>query len=252
MVNQFKYWRFCAWAGPFFMFVFIFFWGVMGHNLPPFSGAAPASDVADFFRQNSNMVRIGMVVSMTFVVLYFVWGLAVAKVVERVEVHNNILSTLTLWGGGLTVVPILVSTSFWLAAAYRPEALDNSTIQLLYDWAWLLIDLGYSVTTLQMIAMGVAFLSDPREVPLIPRWLSWYGIWVGISFAAECLMPIFKSGAFERSGLLNFWIEFCLWFVWVPLLTLYTLKAISRLEAETQGKTVDTLYPAKLKLTPAE
>ncbi|RJF89388.1 hypothetical protein D3874_22425 [Oleomonas cavernae] len=232
MLDEFKYWRLCAWAGPLFMAVFIGFWGLMGFNLPPFSAALPAEDIGHYFRENANTVRLGMVIAMTFAVLYMVWGLAIAKVVERVEGESNILSTLALWGAGLTVVPILVSCSGWLAGAYRPEALSDPVLQLLYDWSWLLIDLGYSVTTLQMLALGVAFLSDKREHPLIPRWLAWYGIWVGVSFAAECLMPFFKSGPFERAGLLNFWIEFSVWFVWCPTLTFYILAAIKRLEAE--------------------
>ena len=59
---------------------------------------------------------------------------------------------------------------------------------------WLLINLAYAVTTVQMIAMGVAFLKDKRPKPLFPRWLSWFGIWVGVSFAFELLLPFFKTG----------------------------------------------------------
>jgi hypothetical protein len=98
----------------------------------------------------------------------------------------------------------------------------------------LLIDLSYSVTTVQLFAAGVAFLQDKRAQPLVPKWLAWYGIWVGFMFIAECLMPYFKSGAFARSGILNFWIEFMIWFIWVPLLTMYILKAITRLEHEAR------------------
>lgn len=32
-------------------------------------------------------------------------------------------------------------------------------------------------------------------------------------------MPYFRDGAFARSGLLNFWIEFIVWMGWVPVLT---------------------------------
>jgi len=204
----------------------------MGFNLPPFSGGEPAEVLGHYFRENANWVRLGMVMAMTFAVLYMVWGLAVAKIVERVEGNNNILSTLALWGAGLTVVPVLVSSSGWLAGAYRPEALSDPVLQLLYDWSWLLIDLAYSVTSVQMFAAGVAFLNDKRSKPLIPKWLAWYGIWVGFSFAAECLMPFFKTGPFERAGILNFWIEFMVWFVWVPTLTYYVFQAIKRLELE--------------------
>ncbi len=238
MLERLKYLRLLAWCGPVFLFVFIVFWGLMGHNIPPFQPDVPAKVIGDYFRTDANLIRLGMGMAMSFTVLYFLWGLSIAKVIEYgIEKENNILSTLALWGAGLTVVPIMVSCVFWLAGAYRPEALDDSILQLLYDTAWLLIDMGYMVTTVQMIAMGVAFMQDKRAVPLVPKWLAWYGIWVGFSFVAELLMPFFKSGIFARSGTLNFWIEFFVWFFWIVFVTTYLFSAIKRLEAEARGVT---------------
>ncbi|WP_114970572.1 hypothetical protein [Rhodoferax ferrireducens] len=230
--TEFKYWRFCAWMGPVFMSVFIVFWGIMGHNIPPWNADLPAATIANWFRTEANTIRTGMVLSMTFAVLYAVWGLAIGRVMTRIVPKDSILVDLQVWGAGLTVVPVLVSTSFWLAGAYRPEALPDYVLQLLYDMAWLLIDLAYAVTTVQLFAAGVGFMRDKRTTPLIPKWLAWYGIWVGFMFVAECLMPFFKTGAFARDGILNFWIEFMIWFVWCPTLTFYILKAINRIERE--------------------
>jgi len=239
MLEQLKYLRFLTWCGPVFLAVFIVFWGILGHNIPPFQPDVPAAVIADFFRTDANLVRLGMTVAMSFTVLYFLWGLAVAKIIEvGIERNNDILSTLARWGAGLTVVPIMVSCVFWLAGSYRPEALDDVILQLLYDMGWLLIDLGYMVTTVQMIAMGVAFIQDRRAQPLIPKWLAWYGIWVGFSFVAEILMPFFQNGIFARSGTLNFWIEFFLWFIWIVALSTHLFGAIGRLEAEARGETV--------------
>ncbi|HWS68620.1 MAG TPA: hypothetical protein VN325_38110 [Steroidobacteraceae bacterium] len=232
--SEFKYWRFCTWNGPVFMFVFIAFWGLMGHNIPPWNPETPAAVIANWFRADANLIRTGMVMGMTFAVCYCVWGLAIGRVMSKIVGKDSLLVDLQVWGAGLTVVPLLVSTSFWLAGAYRPAALPDEILQLLYDWAWLLIDLAYSVTTVQLFAAGVAFLQDKRHVPLVPKWLAWYGIWVGFMFIAECLMPFFKTGAFARDGILNFWIEFSIWFVWAPLLTVYILKAITRLEQEAR------------------
>jgi hypothetical protein len=238
-MERLKYLRPCAWTGPVFLMVFIVFWGLFSNNIPPIAADTSAALVADFFRDSANMVRLGMTMAMSFVVFYFIWGLAIAKVIELgIERENNVMSTLALWGAGLTVVPILVSCSFWLTGSYRPEALDDSILQMLYDMAWLLIDLGYMVTTVQMCAIGIGFLSDEREVPLVPKWFAWYGIWVGFSFIAEVFMPFFTSGIFARHGMLNFWIEFFLWFFWIVGMTYYTLGAISRLEAEARGETV--------------
>src|SRR6266536_3564280 len=172
-VETFRYWRMCAWAGPAFLFVFFVFWGLLGGNIPPIPANSPATTLANHYRGDANLIRIGMGVAMTFVVLYVIWGLAFTKVIERgIErgTDNNVLSTLQLWGAGLTVVPLLIGSAFWLTGSYRPESLDPSILQLYYDMPWLLINLAYSVTTVQMCAMGVAFLKDKRETPLYPRW----------------------------------------------------------------------------------
>jgi hypothetical protein len=234
-VETFRYWRMCAWAGPAFLFVFFVFWGLLGGNIPPIPANSPATTLANHYRGDANLIRIGMGVAMTFVVLYVIWGLAFTKVIERgIErgTDNNVLSTLQLWGAGLTVVPLLIGSAFWLTGSYRPESLDPSILQLYYDMPWLLINLAYSVTTVQMCAMGVAFLKDKRETPLYPRWLSWFGIFVGVSFALELLFPYFKTGPFARQGVINFWVEFFLWFFWIIFATVGVLKAIGRLEAE--------------------
>ena len=225
-----RYWRFCAWMGPLFVAVFYFCWGILGHNFPPFTPDTPADVVAGWFRENANGVRLGMVIAMTFAPAYGVWGYAVAKVLEQVAGHDSILVQLARVGAAWTTITVLVPTSFWLTAAFRPEALPDWMIQMLYDMAWLLIDLAYAVTSVQLFALGVGFLADKRATPLVPKWLAWYGIWVGFMFIVECVMPYFRNGAFARSGTLNFWIEFLIWMVWVPLLTFYTIKATGRIE----------------------
>jgi hypothetical protein len=241
-VETFRYWRICAWAGPVFLFVFVVFWGLLGGNIPPIPADAPATVLANHYRDDANLIRIGMGMAMTFVVLYLVWGLSIAKVIERgIErgTGNNVLSTLALWGAGLTVCPLLIGSAFWLTGSYRAESLDPSILQLFYDMPWLLINLAYAVTTLQMVAMGVAFLKDKRETPLFPRWLSWMGIWVGVSFALELFLPYFKAGAFARQGVVNFWIEFFLWFFWIVFVTVGILRAISKLEAEAADERLE-------------
>lgn len=227
-----RYWRFCALMGPLFVAVFYVCWGLLGHNFPPFPPDAPASEVAGWFRQNANGVRLGMVVAMTFAPSYGVWGYAVAKVLEQASGSggNAIIVQLARVGAAWTTITVLIPTSFWLTAAFRPEALPDWMIQMLYDMAWLLIDLAYAVTSVQLFALGAGFLADKRAVPLIPKWLAWYGIWVGFMFVLECVMPYFRNGAFARSGILNFWIEFIIWMVWVPVLTIYVFKAIGRIE----------------------
>jgi hypothetical protein len=235
MTNEayFKYWRVCALMGPVFLLAFLVCWGYLGGNIPPIPADHTAEQMADFFNSNYNRVRAGMAGAMLFGCLYLPWTLSITKVMQHINPQeNDIASTLQMWGGGLTVVPLVTSSVFWLTGSYRPEALTPEILQMLYDQGWLLIDMFYFVTTIPMVMIGVAGLTDKRQTPLFPRWVCWYSIWAGASFLFELLMPFFKAGLFSRQGWLNFWVEFLVWFIYILLITVFVLKAIPRLEAE--------------------
>ena len=71
--------------------------------------------------------------------------------------------------------------------------------------------------------------------PLVPKWVCWFTIWVGLMFILEVLNPFFKSGPFARNGLMNYWIEFSLFFLFMAVDSFYIIKAVKRLEAEYAG-----------------
>ena len=232
--DHFKYWRMCAATGPIFLVAFLTFWGMLGGNVPPIPADQTADQLADFFRTHYNEVRAGMSGAMLFGVLYLPWTLSITKVMECIDTerHNDMLSKLQMWGGGITVVPLVTSSVFWLTAAYRPDVLPPWMLQMLYDMGWLLIDMFYAITTIPMVAVGVAGLTDKRVKPLFSRWACWFSIWAGISFLFELLMPFFKTGLFARQGWLNFWVEFMVWFIYIVVISYYVFKAIPRLEQE--------------------
>ena len=236
--QPFRYVRPCAWSGPILLVTFIIFWAVLGRNLPPLSAALDAQGIADHFLQNTNQVRIAMVVMMVVAVLYYTWGLAITKVMETVEHsngENNMMSTMQLWGAGFTTLIILFPCALWLSAAFRPEALPPFMLQYIYDLGWLIFDLSFTLTTLQMVALGICFLGDRRASPLLPNWVSWFSIWVGAMFFVVVLIAFAKSGPFSRSGLFNYWFEFSIIIAWFALISVYQLRALTRLESEAEN-----------------
>jgi hypothetical protein len=113
--------------------------------------------------------------------------------------------------------------------------MDPRTLQILYDFSWFFFDMAYMLTTMQTIAIGVCFLSDRRSTPIVPAWVAWLTMWVGIAFVVETMMPLVKSGVFARSGLINYWIEFSLFFLMMFVLSIYILKAIPRVQGERKA-----------------
>jgi hypothetical protein len=232
MMNPYRYVKALAWSGPILLAATIIFWGVMGQNIPPYSPALSAEEFAAEIRNHALEIRLGMILQMPVSVLYFTWGLAITKVMQAVERDNDVLSTIQLWGAGFTTIVFVVPCAVWLAVAYRPDAMEPRTLQMFYDFGWFFFDMAYSLTTVQMIALGICFLSDRRETPLFPKWAAWFAMFTGASFVTETMMPLVYSGPFARSGLLNYFIEFGLFFLMMIVVSVYTLKAITRLERE--------------------
>jgi len=238
MDKPFQYLSICAWTGPILLLLTLIFWGVLGENIPPYSADLTADQFKAAFSAEATKIRTGMVVTVTFGTFYFVWGLAISKVMEVIEFENrqnNVMSTMQLWGAGFTTLIFIIPCSIWLTCTFRPETLEASTLQILFDFGWMLFDLAYSLTTLQMVAFGVGFLNDRRAQPLVPKWVCWFTIWVGLMFIIEVLNPFFKSGPFSRSGMMNYWIEFTIFFLFMAIDSYYIIRAIKRLEAEHAG-----------------
>ncbi len=244
--NPYRYLRLCAWGGPGMLLGTILFWGVLGQNIPPYSGALDAQTFAAQYLSHIYAIRAGMIGTLAITPLYFIWGLAVTKVMEQVERDNNILSQLQLWGAGFTTVVFYVACAIWLASTYRPESYGAERLQMLYDLGWIAFDMPYALTTMQMIVIGVCFLGDRRATPLMPKWVCWLSIWAGFSFFLEVMMPWFKSGPFARSGTLNYWIEFSAFFAFMAAVSAYIVAAVGRLERERVNapQAVSGLQPA--------
>lgn len=233
-LDEFKYWRFALWNGIVFMGVFMIFW-TMCFNLPPIAANLPAEEVAKIFREWPNLFRVGMTVCITFSVCYIIWSVGISKLMGGIVGKDSILLPIQMLTGAALYVPLLTHMSAWLTNAYRPSASAESMQQML-DFGWLIFDIPFSITSVQMFAMGVAFLADKREKPLVPASVAWYGIFVGFAFVGETLNSFFLDGPFSRQGFINFFFEFGLWFIWCPLVSWHMLKAVPRLEDEARQR----------------
>ena len=164
--------------------------------------------------------------------IYMVFSSAVSRVMARIEGQGGVLSQIELMGGMGTIVAGVVGFSAWLAASFRTETRSPEVIQALNDFGWIAFNCTYMVTTLQQFAVGIVFLSDKRERPLIPGWVAYFSFFSGTVFLALSLMTFFNDGPFAWHGLINFWVSLGGYFMWVLLLAIYLLSAIRRLRDE--------------------
>lgn len=234
-MNPYRYGRALAWSGMFLLAGTIVFWGILGQNIPPYSPALGAEEFAAQIRAHAGQIRVGMIVQMPISVLYFTWGMALWMVMRAIEKENGsnaVLSMLQLVGALFTTLVFVLPCSVWLAIAYRPEVMEPKTLLMMYDFGWMFFDMAYSLTTMQMVAFGICVLQDRREQPLVPAWAAWFSMFVVVSFALLTMMPLVYGGPFSRSGLLNYFVEFTLFFLMWLVVGIYVIKAIGRLEME--------------------
>ena len=217
----------CAWFGPAFLLTFVFFWGWVGHNLPPAGPGLSAVEIAAHYAQNSVSIRIGFVASVVLMTFYMPWSAVVSARLSRIERGLPVLSFLQLIGGALTVMVVSMSATFWIAAAFRPERNPEIT-QMLHDMGWLTIDQLYACTTFQMVAAAVVGLYDKSARPLFPKWVCWYAIWAGFSFLPASMTGFMKSGPFAWNGVLSYYLPYFAWLSWFALFSYFLLRDISR------------------------
>jgi hypothetical protein len=234
-MNPYRYGRALAWSGMFLLAGTIVFWGILGQNIPPYSPALGADEFAALIREHAGQIRVGMIVQMPISVLYFTWGVAIWMVMRAIEKENGsnaVLSILQLAGALFTTIVFVLPCSVWLAVAYRPEVMEPKTLLMMYDFGWMFFDMAYSLTTMQMVAFGICVLQDRRERPLVSAWAAWFSMFVVVSFALLTMMPLVYGGPFSRSGLLNYFVEFTLFFLMWLVVGTYVIKALGRLEME--------------------
>jgi len=219
-------------AIPFFV-LFTLGFGILGDMIPPYDGSYPIDNLHNNFIDNALQYRIGFAISMAAAAFFMPWSVGIFAIMRRVEGGQyGVLSYTQLMGGCLTVVAIMCASWCWLTAAYRPEEMPPEIIRMLYDMGWMIIDVGFMVTSLQYIAIGVLFLLDPRPARLVPKWVCWLGFWCALEFLLALIMPNFRSGPFSWSGLFNFWLVFTVPFNFVIILTFYLLRATDHIKDE--------------------
>lgn len=233
-----RFQQIAAWCGPAFLVTFVFFWGILGHNIPNPSPAMSAADLATRYSDNLGEIRVGFIVALIAVVLYMPWTAYISARMARIEGSYPVLANLQLLGGGLTVIVVSISAMFWAVAAFRPDR-DPELIRLLTDSGWLTIDLLYACTTLQMVALALAVLADRKSrTPLMPNWACYLTIFCAVSFFPASLTGVLQTGPFAWNGVMSYYFPYLCWLVWEGTTSTFLIRDIRR-----RGREVESVAP---------
>lgn len=220
----------CAWCSPLATIMWLIgFLGFAGF-VPPLDPNGSASEIQTYYAQNSNMIRLGLWLTMMGAALIGPFVSAISVQMKRIEGEHSPLANAQL-GLGMLMILLFVVPCFLLGtAAFRPER-DADLILLLNDAGWLPFVGAFQCTFIQVLTIAICILKD-KEQKVFPRWLAYFNLWVALLMLPAGVDLFFKTGPFAWNGVLAFWlvlVVFCIWF----LLMFWELrKAILRQASE--------------------
>lgn len=221
--------RALAWTGPIFVVAMVFFWGIMGHNIPPpnFMAMTPDELISEYYGKYPN-IAVGMIGVASFGLFYTTWSCLIANVMRDQDGQAGPLSFLELAGGILTGWLFAFTGAMWAACSQLAGTIDPGIIKMVHTFSWYIFDCTYMITTIQMFGLGLWTVLNKKQT-IVPAWAGWSAMAIGAAFIPLVFMPFVTEGPFAVNGMWNFWIIFTTWlFVFFGVYNFYLLKHVYR------------------------
>ena len=217
-----------VWSGPLFLIAYsIAFWGI-AQFMPPPSPRLDPGQVATFFADHQERIRVGLVLGLVATTLLFPFFAAISAQIARVERGRFPLLAMIQYGGAvLLVVFFVMCHMLWIGATYRSE-LDPSMVRMLNDLSWLIFVMVFPAYVLQMLCITLASFLDTSANPTFPRWLGYFCAWNGTAGMGGGAAVFVKHGPLAWNGVVGFWIPLSMFAIWLVVMTVVLRRAVVR------------------------
>lgn len=213
-----------AWSGQLamtFMFGAMFLgWDI----LPPPSPAMPLEQWAAHFSGNPTGVFVGAMSMMLGASLFMVFFGGLFACLKRIEGQTSPLTYSMIMIVPFGFFPLFLMLVFLVECAFRPNV-SPEIIGMLADIGMFMLVIPGLVGLVQYCITGLVILLDERDEPIMPRWVGYVCIWVGIISLPGVLIPFFKTGIFAWNGIFAFWVPAILFGVMLTVLTWAMIRA---------------------------
>ncbi len=190
--------------------------------LPPPPPSMPEAEVVQFYQDNHTSIIAGLTMAIMgagFMLPMCLIGSVFMYEAETAQGRFPFFSALQALSSLATILLTAVPNLIWITAAYRVERAPE-LVQLMHDFGWIMLGTPAWGFAFQLISAGIVGLTDDRETPFIPRWLSYLALWCAIGVLPAPLVPLFLDGPFAWNGLFGFWIGFFSPIFWISILSM--------------------------------
>jgi hypothetical protein len=217
--------RLCVWSGVLALNLLGVAVLLLMKLIPPWSPMESPAEVALRYQSDAMSIGLGvMILSASFLIPFYA---VLAAQMQRIEGKASPLATTQLLGGYGVALFLIIPAVLFGTAAFRPDRAPELTA-MLTDLSWLFFVTPFGPAMIQTLAVGLAILTDKNKVPIFPRWVGYYNIWLGIAFIPGGLALLTKTGPFAWNGFLAYWFPFGLFGLWFIIMVLALFRSISQ------------------------
>jgi hypothetical protein len=227
----------CLWSGAIFVALYVIGFWPLARLFPPMTPGMSPSEVANFYQQDTNEIRLGLVLMLTACGFIMPFYALISDQLKSIPGCGTSLVYTQLGSGACTTSLLLLPPMLFTVTAYRPDRDINLTF-LLNDLSWIVLVIPFSTAMVQLFATAIAIFADKRAEPAFPRWAAYMNAWVGIFLIPGGVITFFKIGPFAWSGLFAFWIPFAVYFGWLIAMFILLRRAINRQQKNISGHAV--------------
>lgn len=210
--------------------------GFLLDMIPPPDPVLNAAQVDQWYDERHDQIRVGAVIAGWTSAFMLPLAAVIAVQMRRVE-RGRIWSVLTIAGGAMMSIFLVLPPLFWGVAAYTPDR-DPEITATVHELAMLTLTTTDQYYIFMWVAIAVVcFVPTEVKHSPFPRWFGYLTIWIALMFEAGAFAFLPRTGAFAWNGLYVFWSPLTLFGVWIAVQCHLLLKAIKaqRLEAEAQA-----------------
>jgi hypothetical protein len=231
--------RALAWSGPISLVLTVSALGIAGF-VPLPSPTLSAEQVAGFYRGHALAVCVGAIVFMVSAAVYLGFITVLSAQIKRIEGNRRTFTYLQLVAGAASITPLILGPLAWCVAAFRP-ARNPEIMQVFNDLAFITLLMVTPLAVVQVLAVGLAILSDKRARPIFPRWVAHasFVCALGLQLGVVCVLT--HTGPFAWDGPITGILDNLI-MPWTILMCVMLLKAIKRQEAEEGEAGEDPLH----------